>query len=128
MERYDGQEWPKETLEAGMLLDAAVGSDFTVATSVFPILVSKDGGSSYSHSESLAGAVQDAQIIGNSMYLTGSFVTLSDFGMAGSSNGVARSTDGGDTWSISAVPEGYARYGAFPSEVSALLLRALTAL
>lgn len=116
VERYDGENWPKERVEAGLLLDAAVSSDYTVATTVFPILVSKDNGATYTTSENLAGAVQDAQIVNGAIYLTGGFAVPVEGDRPASGNGVARSTDGGDSWTMFNVPAGYARYGAFPSE------------
>ena len=56
IERYDGTKWGKEKgTGAGLLLDAAVGSTYTVATSVLPILISKDEGKSYTTVETLGG-------------------------------------------------------------------------
>ena len=58
VERYDGENWGKEQAAgAGLLLDAAVGSTYTVAASMLPILISNDDGKSYATSDTLGGKI-----------------------------------------------------------------------
>jgi hypothetical protein len=117
IERYDGTKWGKEKgTGAGLLLDAAVGSTYTVATSILPILVSKDEGKKYTTVEDLGGASQSAHVIDDVISLVGSFVIPAADSKPQTAYGVARSADGGDHWSVSKVADGYCRYGAFPSE------------
>lgn len=50
--------------------------------------------------------------------LVGSFVdAMTNSTRPTNVNGVARSVDGGQSWTLSSTPGGYARYGSFPSEV-----------
>lgn len=116
IERYDGEKWPKEQLQAGMLLDAGVSDSYTVATSVLPILISKDKGATYTTVDSIGGACQSATVTEEAISLVGGFI-VADPDTTRNTNfyGVARSTDGGETWSSSEIPDGSCRYGAFPS-------------
>jgi hypothetical protein len=116
--RYDGNIWSHEKGEgAGLLLDAAVGSKYTVATSIFPIIVSTNDGASYNTVDSLGGASQSAHVSSTGVIsLVGSFlVPVTDY-KPDQVYGVARSVDGGESWRVSRIAEGYCRYGSFPSD------------
>lgn len=129
LKRYDGEEWKEVVSDgAGLLMDAAVGSKYTVATSIFPILVSDNDGESCNTVDSLGGASQSAHVSSTGVIsLVGSFLIPttqnndSNMGVATTNKpthayGVARSTDGGNSWNVSSIAEGYCRYGSFPSE------------
>lgn len=117
VERYDGSVWGKEPgTGAGLLLDAAVGSTYTVAASVLPILVSDDDGKTYRTVEGLGSASQSAHVIDDTISLVGGFVIPEEDSKPTTKYGVARSSDGGVSWKVSEVADGDCRYGAFPSE------------
>lgn len=118
--RYSSGSWNKEFVQAGLLMDAAVTpSGVTVASSVFPIFVSKDG-ATYTKVSSISGASQSASAFGKngeSLALVGSFAVNNGGKIPVNVNGVVSSVDSGDTWTVSSpIPSGYSRYGAFPSD------------
>ena len=77
-------------------------------TSVLPVFISQNGGD-YVESSTIAGDFMSASIFGDSVIgLVGGFV----YGKK-TVNGVAISSDRGQTWSASNVPAAYSRYGAF---------------
>ena len=116
VERYDGDVFNKEMADgAGLLMDAAVSTTYTVATSMLPIIVSKDD-KTYETSESLGAVSQDAHVENDIIYVVGSLVVPQAEGVPETPNGVGRSVDGGTTWDVSNIDVGYSRYGAFPSE------------
>jgi len=125
IKRYNGEYWTQEQSDgAGLLLDAAVGSTVTVATSIFPIIVSDNGGLSYETVDNLGGASQSAHVSASGVIsLVGSFLIPApneyqyQYEKPIHAYGVARSVDSGKSWNVSNVPDGYCRYGAFPSEV-----------
>jgi len=124
VEHFDGSSWEKKALQAGLLLDSAAtkSGKLRVVTSTAKVFFSNDSGDSYSTVENLIGTSQSANIFGvekESIALVGGWVTKKSENIkssAGSVNGVAFSTDGGVTFSLSAVPAGSTRYGAFPTE------------
>ena len=118
VERFDGTTWVKQRVPAGLLMDSAVSPSVTVAVSMFPIVTSTDGGSTWVEQDSIGGLSQSASIFGNGddIGLVGGFTTPSRDPIT---YGVAHSADAGSTWTISEIPgRGYVRYGAFPSKVT----------
>eukprot|EP01040_Poterioochromonas_malhamensis_P010200 gene10200-11091_t len=122
VENYQNGKWTKKQVQAGMLLDAAISpAGNVVATSVWTVFTSNDGGSTYTAVDGLGGACQSANLYGPDreyFALVGTWaVSNPDSKVPTSVSGVATSTDGGKTWTVSSsVPPGYARYGAFPTE------------
>ncbi|CAE7534200.1 unnamed protein product, partial [Symbiodinium microadriaticum] len=117
VERFDGSNWGKEQVPAGLIMDAAVSTSVTVAVSMFPIVTSTDGGNTWVEQESIGGLSQSASVFGSGqdIGLVGGFTTPAREPVT---YGVAHSADAGSTWTISEIPgPGYVRYGAFPSEV-----------
>jgi len=99
-------------VQAGLLMGAGLSSDASlkVVTSMLPIFVS-DSASTYTTVPDVGGTIQSASVFNtNSIGVVGSLIVGKK-----SVNGVAFSNDRGATWSSSAVPSGYARYGAFVS-------------
>lgn len=123
VERYDGSKWTKTPVSAGLIMDSAVSPSVTVASSMFPIIVSTDGGATYVDVESIGGLSQSASVFGegSDIGLVGGFTTPAKEPVK---YGVAHSPDAGSTWTISEIPgRGYVRYGAFPSKVHHTLYR-----
>lgn len=119
MERYDGAAWSEETLgssAAGMLMDAATSDLVSVGVSMLPVVISTDGGKTYSTSQTISGLSQSATVFppdaGDQIGLVGSFSTGKGTPFV---SGVAHSADLGASWSVSAIPGGSVRYGAFPA-------------
>ena len=119
MERYDGSTWNQETLgdaSAGALMDAATSDVVSVGVSMLPVVLSTDGGKTYVTSDSIAGLSQSATVFppdaGDQIGLVGSFSTAKGQPFV---SGVGHSADKGETWTVSSVPGGSVRYGAFPS-------------
>jgi hypothetical protein len=117
MERYDGTEIGKEKFSgAGLIMDAATDSTYTVAVSMLPIIISKDGGKTYTTSETLGGLSQSNDVTNGVISMVGTFTEpKSEGNVPAGKQGVARSVDGGETWSVSEIADGYVRYGAYPS-------------
>jgi photosystem II stability/assembly factor-like uncharacterized protein len=120
-EIYHSGAWTKKAIQAGMLLDNAVTpSGNVVATSLWGVFQSN--GDSFVTVDGISGTSQSANIYGQNkenFALVGTWAVADPNGGKKPTyvSGVASSTDGGKTWSISAdVPPGYARYGAFPSD------------
>jgi len=117
VEHFDGSSWEKKPLQAGLLLDSAAtkSGKLRVVTSTGKVFFSNDSGESYSTVENLFGTSQSANIYGlerESIALVGGWATKKSENIkstAGSVNGVAFSTDGGVTFSLSAVPAGSTR-------------------
>jgi len=116
MERYDGADVGKEKFDGGLIMDAATDATYTVASSMLPIIVSKDGGKTYATSESLGGLSQSNDVTDGVISMVGTFTKPKSEGVPTGVQGVARSEDGGDSWTVSEIPEGYVRYGAYPSK------------
>lgn len=119
MQRWNGNGFKKELFQGGMVLDAATEGDLTVATGMLPIAISTDGGKTYTPSETLGGISQSVHIANGVITAVGQFMTPVEdptIPILQGTDGVARSSDKGLTWSVSPVPASYSRYGAFPSE------------
>jgi len=122
---YDGINWVSKSLNSGLLLDAAITSKGVVAaTSLFAVFISTDNGENYVKSSVIKGTSQSANVFGTNLdqlALVGSF-EVKDAAISPIPTlvyGVATSLDSGTTFSISSsVPDGYTRYGAFPSETT----------
>lgn len=118
-ERYDGSEWSKETLgdaTAGMLMDAATSNVVSVGVSMLPVVLSTDGGKTYTTSTSISALSQSVSVFppdsGDQIGIVGAMSTGKGQPFV---NGVAHSSDLGETWSVSSIPGGSVRYGSFPS-------------
>jgi len=121
---YDGVNWISKSLNSGLILDAAITSKGVVAaTSLFAVFISNDNGESYVKSGAVKGTSQSANVFGanlDHLALVGSFeVKDATSPIPTLVYGVATSFDSGNSFSVStSVPDGYARYGAFPSETT----------
>ena len=89
---------------------------------MFPVVISTDGGQTYTVQEEVAGLSQSASVFGdgNDIGLVGSF-TNSNKDPA--KHGVAYSSDAGATWTLSGINDFGTRNGAFPSKVFIVFLR-----
>lgn len=119
MERYDGSGWHDESLgaaSAGALMDAATSGEVSVGVSMYPVVISTDNGKTYATSSSIAGISQSASVFppesGEQIGIVGSFSTGKGEPFV---SGVGHSADLGESWTVSAVPGGSVRYGAFPT-------------
>jgi hypothetical protein len=117
VERYNGTKWVKEAVPSGLIMDAAASDSVIVATSMFPVVLSTDGGQTYSYLENIYGLSQSASVFGDGqdIGLVGTFFTSKE--AQSSVSGVAHSSDNGSTWDVSEIETGYVRYGSFPSKV-----------
>ena len=119
VERYNGTAWTKTHIDGALLLDvAATPSGTVVAATVHSIFVSNDNGDSYTTVTGVGGASQSASVWGADKEYLALVGTWDDPNSKRKYiEGVAYSTDKGQTWSLSApVPPGAPRYGAFPSD------------
>ena len=106
----NGAQWTKTNVQSGIFFDAAVNDDSSlkVVASMLPVFVSQNGGA-YEKLSTIAGDFMTASIFGDNIIgLVGGIVHDKV-----STNGVAVSSDKGATWSVSAVPSSYSRYGSF---------------
>lgn len=118
VETFDGSSWQKQTLPGALLLDGAASKSgkLRVITSTGKVFLSSDFGQSYDSVDGIFGTSQSANIFGadkESIALVGGWVSKysslnSSLGV-GSVNGVAFSSDGGKSFSLSSVPVGYTR-------------------
>lgn len=121
---YDGVNWISKILNTGLILDAAITSKGSIAaTSLFSVFISTDNGQSYVKSSVIKGTSQSANVFGanlDQLALVGSFeVKDATSPIPTLVYGVATSFDSGNSFSVSSsIPDGYARYGAFPSETT----------
>lgn len=120
VESYDGAKWTKTTVPSLMVMGAAISSNgVTVAPGMGHILVSTDGVNYVS--TSAKGIAQTADVYGSNrdkLAVAGGWQTTNpSTGRPTDIYGVAYSSDNGATFSISgSVPDGYVRYGAYPSD------------
>jgi len=118
VEVFNGTKWSKSIVQAGLLLDAATSNaGVSVATSMLQVLVSRDN--KEFTVASVQGVSQAAYTFGvnnDIIGLVGGWI-VKDSKVPTTLYGVATSHDFGVTWELSsAVPAGYVRYGAFPTE------------
>ena len=121
VEIFDGESWTKNKVNALLLLDSAASpSGGVVATSTYNVYLSNDKGSTFTALDSISGASQSANVYGankENIALVGTFETQDPSSKRPVwLSGVAISTNGGSSFSVSEVPAGYTRYGAFPSD------------
>ena len=90
---FNGEKWTKEFLPAGTLMDAAASSEVSVAVSMWEVLLSTDGGATYTTVENVKGLSQSCSVFGegSDLGLVGSFTTGATPGVSG----VAHSPDAG---------------------------------
>ena len=119
VEQYDGTQWHNDKVEGGLLMDAAASDKVIVGVSMWPVFVSNDNGKTFETKSTVKGLSQDANVFGSGsdIGLVGSFTVESGVSPV---YGVAHSPDAGNTWSVSEIPGGDVRYGAFPSQVCSI--------
>ncbi|RYD71398.1 MAG: hypothetical protein EOP84_24945, partial [Verrucomicrobiaceae bacterium] len=121
VEYYDGTQWSKNKVPSLMVMATAVsGAGTIIAPGMGSILVSGDG-KTYVEAPNLKGVAQTADAYGSNkenFAVAGSWETTdATTGKPRSASGVAYSTDNGASFSVSGnVPDGYVRYGAYPSD------------
>eukprot|EP01035_Chromulina_nebulosa_P066447 gene66447-90963_t len=126
VQNYDGNAWDNHPVQAGLLLDSAatLSGKTRVVASTGKAYISNDFGETFTPVANLVGTSQCATIFGKdreSIALVGAFALKNGDSTnvteaVVSTNGVAYSTDDGKTFTVSTVPVGYTRYGAFPTE------------
>lgn len=121
-QQYDGTQWAKSKIEGGTVMDSAVTkAGVSMVVSMWWTFVSTDNGATYTNT-SMTGLSQDVHAFGannDKFGLVGSWASKKTDGTPGfdATYGVASTADNGETWDVSApVPDGYPRYGAFPSD------------
>lgn len=124
IERYttnDGWKFDSDIL-GSLLFDVVLSNNLTVTVGFTSLYRSVDAGKSYHLVNSIMGTSQSISIINNNddgntvgIAAVGSFVTKSQ---SDPLEGIALSSDSGETWRIISIPAGNCRYGSFPSKVS----------
>ncbi len=123
METYDGTKWTATKVPISMVMGVAISKKTSaiVGPGIGAVVLSTDGGLTYSRVPNLSGIAQTADVYGidqSKFAMVGTWTVVDPVtGRPGSIGAVATSDDNGSTFTFSSnVPAGSVRYGAFPSD------------